>query len=339
MEKYDVVIIGAGPAGLEAAKVLSENNKKVLILEKNSVIGKKVCAGGLTTKDFKLGVSPDIADHQFKKVILKTPLSTATIRSKRPFVATVERENLGKYLVKEDRFAGVKIELNKKVTEIKKNSITLEDGEEIGFDYLIGADGGTSIVRKYLGVDTEKVLAAFHYKVPKKYESMELIFDANLFGAGYAWIFPHKDFTSIGAGFHKKPGEDENYKEIFQKWAEDRSIILNEDWYEAWMINYDYRGYEFDNMFLVGDAAGFASGLTGEGIYFAMISGSEIAKKIVDKNYDTPKLKEILEIKKDHEKTLDLLKKNKLLSQFLYSFGGLVFKTHLFDKKLVEAFS
>lgn len=338
MKKYDVVIIGAGPAGLEAAKVLAENDKKVLVLEKNSVIGKKVCAGGLTTKDFKLGISPEIADYQYKKVILKTPLSTATIKASKPFVATIEREKLGKYLVKEDRLKGVEIELNKKVTEIKKNSLTVENGSEIEFDYLIGADGGNSLVREYLKIDKEKVLAAFHYKVPKKYDDMELIFDANLFGAGYAWIFPHKDFTSIGAGFHNGDGE-KNYQEIFKKWAKSRNIELNEDWYEAWLINYDYRGHEFDNMFLAGDAAGFASGLTGEGIYFAMISGSEIAKKIVDSKYDTPKLKEILAIKKGHEKNLDLLKKNKVLSQLLYSFGGLVFKTHLLDKKLVNTFS
>lgn len=338
MEKYDVVIIGAGPAGLEATRVLSENNKKVLVLEKNSVIGKKVCAGGLTTKDFEMGISPEVADHQFKKVILRTPFSAAAIRSNKPFVATIGRENLGRYLVKEDRLSGTKIELNQKVTEIKNNSLKIEDGEEIKFDYLIGADGGNSLVRRYLKLDRDRVLAAFHYKVPKKYKNMELIFDANLFGAGYAWIFPHQDFTSIGACFHN--GEsDKNYQDIFKKWAKSRDIVLNDEWYESWLINYDYRGYEFDNMFLSGDAGGFASGLTGEGIYFAMISGSEIAKKILDSKYDTPKLKEILAIKEHHEKMLALLKKNRLLSQALYIVGGLMFKTHLFDKKLINTFS
>ena len=58
MEKYDVVIIGAGPAGLKCAEILAKNNKKVLVLEKNKNIGKKVCAGGLTMKDFELGI-PD----------------------------------------------------------------------------------------------------------------------------------------------------------------------------------------------------------------------------------------------------------------------------------------
>lgn len=42
---YDVIIVGAGPSGLSAAKILAQNNKKVLVLEKNSIIGPKVCGG------------------------------------------------------------------------------------------------------------------------------------------------------------------------------------------------------------------------------------------------------------------------------------------------------
>ena len=67
VKKYDVIIIGAGPAGLSAAKILAENGKTVLVLEKNKVIGPKVCAGGLTTKDFKLGINKKIADKFFSK--------------------------------------------------------------------------------------------------------------------------------------------------------------------------------------------------------------------------------------------------------------------------------
>ena len=51
-DKYDVIIVGAGPAGLIAAKNLA-GKKKVLVLEKNRMVGDKVCAGGLTVKDFK----------------------------------------------------------------------------------------------------------------------------------------------------------------------------------------------------------------------------------------------------------------------------------------------
>lgn len=340
MEKFDVAIIGAGPAGLEAAKILAKGGRKIVILEKNSIIGKKVCAGGLTTRDFLLGVSPEIADITFKEVTLKTPFCTSTIKSKQPFVATLTREKLGQFLAAQDRLQGVKIYTNKNVIEINKNSLKTEDGQEIAFDYLIGADGSASLVRRYLNIESEKILAAFHYKIPEKYKKIELIFDAKLFGSGYAWIFPHKEFTSIGAGVDTRFGIDsEALQNNFRKWAKKRSISLKGDYYEAWMINYDYRGHQFDNFFLIGDAGGFASGMTGEGIYFAMVSGSEIAKKILDPSYNTPELTKLLSVKAEHEKVLSLLQKNNHMSQFIYTIGGIMFKTHFFDKKLVKKFS
>ena len=45
MEKFDVVIIGAGPAGLKAAEVLAEGRKRVVVFEKKPIVGHKVCAG------------------------------------------------------------------------------------------------------------------------------------------------------------------------------------------------------------------------------------------------------------------------------------------------------
>ena len=46
--RYDVVIIGAGPAGLKCAEQLRDSNLSVLLIEKNKIIGPKICAGGLT---------------------------------------------------------------------------------------------------------------------------------------------------------------------------------------------------------------------------------------------------------------------------------------------------
>ena len=73
---------------------------------------------------------------------------------------------------------------------------------------------------------------------------------------------------------------------------------------EAANINFDYRGYRFDNKFLIGDAAGLASGLTGEGIYSAVCSGQAAARTILNPCHkDT----ELLNLIKKHRKHSHLL--------------------------------
>jgi len=335
---FDTIIVGAGPAGLAAATVLSKNGQKVAIFEKNKIIGPKVCAGGLTMRDFEIGVDRKIIEYKFNEMTLSTPLNRSFIRANYPYVATTTREELGQVLLRKAELNGVSIFVSKEIVNINKNSIQTID-EEYGFRNLIGADGSASMVRKHLGLKSKKVLVAFHYKVPTHYNKMELIFDAKLFGSGYAWIFPHKDFSSIGACVDPRFGLDAaKIQKNFAKWAQKRSIKLDSKDYQAWLINYDYQGYQFNNIFLAGDAAGFASGMTGEGISFALITGREIAKKILDPSYKTPEIDEVLLTKARQEKVLAKLQKNLFQTQLIYTFGGLLFKTHLFDRKLIKLF-
>ena len=48
MDHYDVVVVGAGPAGLRCGTILAKSGAKVLILERKLHTGDKVCAGGIT---------------------------------------------------------------------------------------------------------------------------------------------------------------------------------------------------------------------------------------------------------------------------------------------------
>lgn len=90
---------------------------------------------------------------------------------------------------------------------------------------------------------------------------------------------------------------------------------------------------------MVGDAAGFTSGLTGEGIYFAMVSGMEVAKKIINKNYQCPKIKKILSIKKEHEKILKLLTINKNLTIMEYGIVEKLLNNKMIHDKLINIFA
>ena len=71
-------------------------------------------------------------------------------------------------------------------------------------------------------------------------------------------------------------------KERLLAWAATQGMRIEPDAVRAGLVNFDYRGVRFDRTFLVGDAAGLASGLTGEGIHPALISGRAVARMILD---------------------------------------------------------
>ena len=83
-------------------------------------------------------------------------------------------------------------------------------------------------------------------------------------------------------------------KEKFHKWLSEKGLDLTNAEYESAPINYDYRGFKFDNIFLVGDAGGFASGLTGEGVLQALVSGDTAARTILNNDYTSEKFEMIL---------------------------------------------
>jgi geranylgeranyl reductase len=333
VEKYETVIVGAGPAGLQCARILAESGKKVLVLERKEVIGSKICAGGLTAKDLTLGI-PENLGISFRRITMHTPYNSDVIESEKPIITTVDREVLGQWMTKEAKNAGAIIKANTNVTEIRKNSIIAND-KEIKFRYLVGADGSASLVRKSLGLKTEEMLVAIQYITEKEFRNLEFFLDAKLFGSGYAWIFPHKGYTSIGCGCDPKFLSANDLRKNFHKWLKYMKIDVSNAKFEGAPINYDYRGYRFKNKFLIGDAAGFASGLTGEGMYFAMVSGQEVAKLIIDKNRHEPEgIERILRVKRSHEEALKLIEFSGPLKAVIYESLGMLLKSKFVDKEL-----
>jgi geranylgeranyl reductase len=156
--------------------------------------------------------------------------------------------------------------------------------------------------------------------ITRDFKDLEVFFEPALFGSGYAWIFPHNNFVSIGCATDLK--SQLNLFKNFHYWLKKMKIEINPAELESFPINFDYRGFKFGNIFLVGDAAGFASGLTGEGIYAAILSGKEVARKILNPNYNFPEMKKLLKKKFLEErvgKTLIFpILKSKKLTEFIF---------------------
>ncbi|MGC3977961.1 MAG: NAD(P)/FAD-dependent oxidoreductase [Paludibacteraceae bacterium] len=250
MKLYDVIIVGAGPAGLRCAEELSNSLLRVLLLEKNAEIGHKVCAGGLTGKGMEyLHLPQDLIEFQYDSIKLQVNHLPFTIKHQRTFAYTIDRKELGQWqLSKISDATNVEIRTNAKVTEITQNSVTVND-EVFGYKTLVGADGSNSTVRRYLGMKSEKVVAAIQYIIPSnKYKNFELYFQPRKFHAGYVWIFPHRGYVSIGTGCDGKLFPTSKLKDNFHQWLKKHKVDVSDARYEAFPINADYQGYKFGNI-------------------------------------------------------------------------------------------
>jgi len=308
---FETVIIGAGPSGLKCAEFLADEGRQVLVLEKDSVIGNKVCAGGLTRKDFELNIPDSLIQRKFKKITIRTSLQTTVIKSKNPFLATINRKDLGKWMADNAKKAGAQIQLDSKVSLIKKNSLELEDGTKINFKNLVGADGSNSTVRKYLNIPVKKMMMTMQYYIPGSFKELEIFVNPLKFSSSYLWVFPHQKFASVGTGIDYRGEKSTILKEYLDKWCDARYPGHGAQ-LQAFPINCDYQGHVFDNIYLAGDAAGLASGLTGEGIYYAVRSGEQIANIINGKQ--THLIKGIVSSKKWQEAIISAARVNKGVS-------------------------
>lgn len=308
MKKYDVIIIGAGPGGLKCAEVLGAKGKTVLLIEKNKSIGPKICAGGLTRKAFKVLGSPDeIIERKFQNIHFVSLHQKTKLEFGSDFLYTIDREVLGQWqLERLKKFHNVKVDTSTEVISINKNSVVTNKNEKIYFEKLVGADGSNSIVRKFLKRTTVFVGLAFHYLVPKEkckhFSEPEIHFNSKLFAAWYAWIFPHEKYVSIGFGYPRNEISLGEARQRFSRWLKQMNIEVEDNQFRSFPINCDYQGFSFGGgkYFLVGDAAGLASGLTGEGICQAIISGSDVANKIINADHHCDGIKSVRREKMVH---------------------------------------
>jgi len=341
MQTKRILIIGAGPAGLSAAIELKKKTGfDVTILEQKPHIDYKICAGGIENGFIKECLSESIIERNFKAV--RFTVSDESIYIKKDFVmlSMVNRKHLHEYLAKKATDLGAKIIFNQNIREIRQNTVITHSGDTYWFDYLIGADGSNSIVRKKLRLSSKKIITAFQYIINGNFPDLEFIVDLEKFGCSYAWIFPHKDFVSVGVGFYPRDSKTFTMKDLhnnFRKWAENRFDLRNAK-FEAFSINYDYQGFEFGNIYLAGDAAGFASGLTGEGIKFAILSGKDIAQKIADPDYNCPRIQKILKTKKVSETFREYMTINPVIGKILLKIFSLSLKNE-FGRRLIAKIS
>lgn len=286
---YDVVIIGGGPAGASAGLTLSNFNKSICIIDKSLFPRPKLCAGIITQKTIQIlkTILPefDFGDYyNTNKINLFSQHNTKCEFSVKHPLTLVERKQFDYELLIACKKAGVHVFEQTTFSELipDRNKLILMNGEELSYGVLIAADGIFSPIRKSLGiVDIQKGFCLQNTinksQINAPLASLDKIcFDFANISFGYNWILSNKNDIVIGTGVL---AENTRYKQAFSehiKLCAQLGISNSMNLQGAFLPIGDIAnqlGHPYENIILIGDAAGFANPITGEGIYYAILSG------------------------------------------------------------------
>lgn len=319
--RYDVIVVGAGPAGSTAARFAAEKGAKVLLLERRAEIGIPVLCGE--------GVSQRIDRWNIleSKRWIANKLDGAKIFSPDGTKVTLSKEMAGNetgYVIYRDIFdkelaylagkSGVKVMLRTEVIDLLKEEDKIKGVKvrrfkeefEIEADIVVGADGVESRIGKWAGINTtvkpNDLETCFQYTFsdidyPSDYG--EFYLGKNIAPGGYIWVFPKGDGVfNVGIGLlakFSKPG---------------LALKLLNDFIEKKLPEFK-RGIPLrllagtvpvakpvetvrDNLILVGDAARHADPITGGGITTSLeggrIAGEVIGEAVEEQRFDKEKL-------------------------------------------------
>lgn len=297
--RFDVIIIGAGPAGLACAQALAGSSHRVLLVEKNEVIGPKICAGALTRAAVDFGIPEDQArtfHSQMVHIDERAPLQIVLTRP----LKMVDRSALARHHLRNiEKAANIEWVTGVRVTGVAGDSIATDRGE-FTFRHLVAADGSQSMARKHLGLPSRFGIGLY-YEVPRIFDEVHFHFKTGIIRSGYFWVFPHLEHTNIGVCFNPDTFTAGLAKIALQQYIRERGFERGGARLKGGLINHLYCGFRFGNIFLAGDAAGLASRPSGEGIPFALVSGREIGRKILDEAYDMKQFRGLLSLKRRQE--------------------------------------
>ncbi len=304
-ETFDVVICGAGPAGCSAAITLANHGVKVLLFDKSKFPREKPCGGLLTEKTYQiitntLGLEKIDSVIQYRSNGFEIYDTDEYVNSAITEESTyyVHRRDFDNFLFESAKEAGCLVLTNTEIEAQDINKIKMK-GKWYKYGYLLGADGVHSSVRRLANMSHSNKNIAFGLQVdvPLKswrpesdWENPKIFFGYVKYGWG--WIFPKGDHLSIGlAGLFESP---KMTRDVFHRFLKDLSCFDHSKDNQvrgAWVPYGSYtRNPCKGNVFLLGDAAGFVDPITGEGIYFAMLSGNCAATAIIeDINSDAPR--------------------------------------------------
>jgi len=307
---YDVIIVGAGPAGSTTAKFLAEKGANVLLIDKDKFPRDKPCGGGLPARVLEkysyINNEKIIEAYSYGGTLFSPSLKNKIdVKKESPIIGTTLRKIFDYELVKIAENSGAVFQDGKQVIDVKifddKATIILKDGGSIDSKIIVGADGVWSVIARKTGLCEKslKMRLCFFQEFEVNEAVMDKYFTKSRNSyihsrfqqtSGYGWVFPKKRHLNIGLGNLWSKNYDIDNKNIKKHYQVYINYLKNNKLIPKNLKPVKIKGgalpfYPLEKTYgnriiLVGDAGGFINPISGEGIYYAMTSG-EIAAKVI----------------------------------------------------------
>jgi geranylgeranyl reductase family protein len=292
MERWDAIVVGAGPAGCAAAYDLAAAGRAVLLLDKAEFPRHKACAGGLTRKTLRAlrySVTPVVREMVSAIVVERRSGQAATLASRNAVCAMTVRQELDYFCLQQTLGIGAELVHIGAIAglDVSDDGVIVRTAKRnYQGRFLIGADGVHSRVRQLMYRDNpawfRRGFALEARVYPEDGGSSELIFDFSPVQQGYGWVFPKHDHLNVGLGVYNDAGKEKLDRARLDSYVRGRFGEVRVE-----HVTGQFLGFGAESSpavggptFLVGDAGGFADALTGEGIYGAIVSGQAAAAAI-----------------------------------------------------------
>ncbi len=294
MERFDVLVAGAGPAGSAAALQLARGGARVLLADRASFPRDKPCGGGLTGRALRYApcdVEP-VVEHVVDRFVIRSGYGQHVAgRSPTPLIRMTQRRRLDAFLVEQAATAGASFRDGSIVADLQvaeDGASARVGGSRVRASFVVGADGANGVVARAngLGAGIRHGVAlegnvSWDDLASHDYDRTAWV-ELGVVPGGYGWVFPKGDHANLGVGGWLAEGRR----------LRDHLALLAREHGIAPSALSDVRGHRLPmrepgalaargRTLLVGDAAGLVDPLSGDGIYEAFVSARLAAEAIL----------------------------------------------------------
>ncbi|MFJ8045260.1 geranylgeranyl reductase family protein [Kitasatospora sp. NPDC096147] len=288
---WDVVVVGAGPAGSSAAYAAARQGRRVLLLDKAEHPRYKTCGGGIIgpsrdslPEDFKL----PLQDRVYAVTFALGGRLTRTRRSKRMLFGLVNRDEFDLRLTQSAEQAGAVLVTGVTVSGVEQPedggrtvTVTTADGRRIEARAVVGADGSASRIGRHVGVSFDQIDLGLEAEIPvpeqvsRDWEG-RIHLDWGPLPGSYGWVFPKTDSGSLTVGVISARGDGEATKEYLAEYIRQLGLSGFTPSVESGHLTKcraEDSPLSKGRVLVAGDAAGLLEPWTREGISYALRSG------------------------------------------------------------------